>query len=81
MRLLDAAARTLTQAEQVEPDNPIVLANLGLTTQLAALGVCLVVGAPSVYLWLVLGCLALTAVLHARAELRVRRPPSTRPAA
>jgi archaetidylinositol phosphate synthase len=58
-----------------------VLANLGLTTQLAALGVCLVLGAPSVYLWLVLGCLALTAVLHARAELRMRRSPSTRPAA
>src|SRR5262245_17029885 len=58
-----------------------VLANLGLTTQLAALGVCLLLGVPSVYLWLVLGCLALTAALHVRAELRVRRSPSTRPAA
>jgi phosphatidylglycerophosphate synthase len=54
-----------------------VLANLGLTTQLAVLGVCLVLGAPSVYLWLVLGCLALTAALHVRAELRDRRSPRT----
>jgi phosphatidylglycerophosphate synthase len=58
-----------------------VLANVGLTTQLAALGLCLVLGAPSVYLWLVLGCLPLLAALHVRAELRVRRSPSTRPAA
>jgi len=54
-----------------------VLANLGLTTQLAALGICLLLGAPSVYLWLVLGCLALTAALHVRAELRVRRSHRT----
>jgi archaetidylinositol phosphate synthase len=54
-----------------------VLANLGLTTQLVALGLCLALGAPSVYLWLVLGCLALTAALHVRAELRMRRPPRT----
>jgi archaetidylinositol phosphate synthase len=58
-----------------------VLANLGLTTQLAILGLCLVLGVPSVYLWLVLGCLAVLATLHLRAELRVRRSPSTRPAA
>jgi len=54
-----------------------VLANLGLTTQLAALGVCLVLGAPSVYLWLVVGCPVLAAALHVRAELRVRRSPGT----
>jgi archaetidylinositol phosphate synthase len=58
-----------------------VLANLGLTTQLAILGLCLVLGVPSVYLWLVLGCLAVLATLHLRAELRVRRSPSTRHAA
>ena len=49
-----------------------ILANLGLTTQLAVLGVCLVLGIPSVYLWLALGCLLVLGVLHARAELRVR---------
>jgi len=49
-----------------------VLANLGLTTQLAVLGVCLVLGAPTLYLWLVLGCLLVLGALHVRAELRVR---------
>ena len=50
-----------------------VLANLGLTTQLAVLGVCLALGAPVVYLWLVLACLLVLAALHVRAEVRVRR--------
>ena len=49
-----------------------VLANLGLTTQLAVLGVCLALGAPTLYLWLVLGCLLVLGALHVRAELRVR---------
>ena len=49
-----------------------VLANLGLTTQLAVLGVCLVLGIPSLYLWLALGCLLVLGALHVRAELRVR---------
>lgn len=50
-----------------------VLANLGLSTQLAALGVCLALSAPEAYLWLVLGCLALLPFLQLRRELRVRR--------
>jgi len=54
-----------------------VLANLGLTTQLAALGVCLAVGAPGLYLWLVLACLLVPGALHIRAEVLA----STRPAA
>jgi archaetidylinositol phosphate synthase len=49
-----------------------VLANLGLTTQLAVLGIFLVLGAPSAYLWLVLGCLVLLAAVHVRAELRAK---------
>jgi len=49
-----------------------VLANLGLTTQLAALGVCLVAGVPALYLWLVLGCMLVLGALHLRAEVRVR---------
>lgn len=49
-----------------------VLANLGLTTQLAVLGLCLLFGAPTVYLWLVLACLLVLAALHLRAELRAR---------
>ncbi len=36
-----------------------VLANLGLSTQLAVLGACLAAGAPSAYAWFALGCAAL----------------------
>jgi len=50
-----------------------VLANLGLSTQLVVLGVCLVLDGPSAYLWLVLGCAALLAVLQLRRELLARR--------
>ena len=50
----------------------MVLANLGLTTQLMVLGLCLVLDAPSLYLWLVLACLLVLAALHLRAEVRVR---------
>jgi archaetidylinositol phosphate synthase len=45
-----------------------VLANLGLSTQLAVLGVCLVLDAPGVYLWMALGCAALLPVLQLRRE-------------
>ena len=49
-----------------------ILANLGLSTQLALLGVCLVLGAPTAYLWLVL---AGGAALHpARDPTRAARP-------
>ena len=54
------------------------LANLGLTTQLAVLGVCLVLGAPAAYLWIALGCLLVLAALHLRAEMRVRSLSRTR---
>ncbi len=50
-----------------------VLANLGLSTQLAVLGVCLVLSAPEVYLWLALGCAAVPVLLQVRREVRVRR--------
>jgi phosphatidylglycerophosphate synthase len=49
-----------------------VLANLGLTTQLAVLGLCLLLGAPTVYLWFVLVCLAAFVPLQLRAELQAR---------
>ncbi|MDQ3671568.1 MAG: CDP-alcohol phosphatidyltransferase family protein [Actinomycetota bacterium] len=51
----------------------LVLANLGLSTQLVALGVCLLLGVPAVYFWLVLASLALLPVLQLRRELLVRR--------
>jgi phosphatidylglycerophosphate synthase len=49
------------------------LANLGLSTQLLALGVCLVLDAPEAYLWLVLAGLLLVAALVARTQALRRR--------
>ncbi|HET6623560.1 MAG TPA: CDP-alcohol phosphatidyltransferase family protein [Gaiellaceae bacterium] len=49
------------------------LANTGLSTQLAVLGICLVVGAPVVYLWLLLACLAPLPFLQLRRERLARR--------
>jgi len=51
----------------------VLLANLGLSTQLAVLGACLVLGAPSAYLWLVLAAVALVPLLQLRRERLVRR--------
>ena len=55
-----------------------VLANLGLSTQLAVLGLCLMSGVPGLYLWLVLGALGLLALLLWRRERLVRRGLSAR---
>ena len=54
-----------------------VLANLGLTTQLVVLGVCLLLGAPSVYLWFALACLVALVPLQLRAERRARSAVAT----
>ncbi len=56
----------------LDPVSVSVLANLGLTTQLAALGLCLALGVPELYPWFVLACLAGLAPLHVRGELRAR---------
>ncbi len=48
------------------------LANLGLTTQLAVLGLCLLLGAPSAYLWFTLACLVSLVPLQLRAERQAR---------
>ena len=55
-----------------------VLANLGLSTQLLVLGLCLVAGVPGLYLWLVLASVAAPATLQVRAESRARGVLSTR---
>jgi phosphatidylglycerophosphate synthase len=49
-----------------------VLANFGLSTQLVVLGVCLALGAPGVYLWVPVGCLAVLPLLQLRRERRAR---------
>jgi archaetidylinositol phosphate synthase len=58
-----------------------VLANFGLSTQLVVLGACLVLHAPSVYLWFVVGSTALLPLLQLRREWLVRRALSARRAA
>jgi hypothetical protein len=50
-----------------------VLANLGLSTQLAVLGLLLLLDAPAAYLWLTVGTLALLPVLQLRREHLARR--------
>jgi hypothetical protein len=50
-----------------------VIANLGLSTQLAALGLCLALGRPAAYLWLVLACGHAVLALAGRRELLLRR--------
>ena len=54
-----------------------VLANLGLSTQLAVLGVCLVLGVPVLYLWLVVGCVLLLPLLQLRRERLARTVAAT----
>jgi archaetidylinositol phosphate synthase len=51
----------------------VVLANLGLSTQLVALGACLVLGVSELYLWFVLASLPLLPLLQLRRELATRR--------
>jgi phosphatidylglycerophosphate synthase len=55
-----------------------VLANLGLSSQLTVLGVCLVAGGPTLYLWLVLACAGLVPVLQLRREIAARRALASR---
>ncbi len=80
-RRLDRAAREIEDpaerraAELVYHDRltVLVLANLGLSTQLVVLGACLVAGAPAVYLWAVVAMLPLLVMLQLRREWLVRR--------
>jgi phosphatidylglycerophosphate synthase len=50
-----------------------VLANFGLSTQLAALGLCLAIGRPEIYLYVVLGCGVAVVLLLLRRELLAHR--------
>jgi archaetidylinositol phosphate synthase len=50
-----------------------VVANFGLTTQLAVLGICLAAGAPRAYAWVALGCLLSLIPLALRRERLTRR--------
>jgi phosphatidylglycerophosphate synthase len=50
-----------------------VLANLGLSTQLVALGACVVLGVPVLYFWLALSLILLFPLLQLRRERLARR--------
>lgn len=82
------SARRLARVLRSEPDSAwrrdatlayhdrltlAVLANLGLSTQLLALGVCLVLGVPVLYLWLALGQVLLLPLLQLRRERLARQ--------
>lgn len=71
-RLLGALARRRPAAWH-EPLGVQVLANLGLSTQLAAFGVCLALGRPVAYVYVTLACAAVVALVLGRRELLVRR--------
>ncbi len=58
-----------------------VLANLGLSTQLAVLGLCLALSTPESYLWFALACAAVPPLLQIRRELLVRRLLASAPRA
>jgi archaetidylinositol phosphate synthase len=51
----------------------VALSNVGLSTQLAALGLALVLGVPTVYLWATLGAVAVLPALQLRREALARR--------
>jgi archaetidylinositol phosphate synthase len=72
-RSSDPGQRRIAAAAYEDRVTLTVLANLGLSTQLAALGVCLVLGVPAVYVWLVLASAVLVPVLQLRRERLVRR--------
>lgn len=66
------AARRFQGRRSYDRFTVTALANLGLTTQLAVLGLCLVLGAPSAYLWFALACFAALVPLQLRAERHAR---------
>ena len=67
------SARTRAAAAYHDSATVTVLANMGLSTQLAALGICLALGVPVAYLWLSLACLAALPALQLRRERLARR--------
>jgi archaetidylinositol phosphate synthase len=70
-RPLDRGVRRLWKGAEVDSVATTILANLGLSTQLVVLGVCLVLGVPEAYLWIVLASLVPVAALAARRRREV----------
>ena len=70
---LDSGRRREATLAYHDSFSVVVLANLGLSTQLAVLGVCLVLGEPSLYLALAAGAVVLLPLLQLRRERIARR--------
>ena len=64
----DAGAKRAATLAYHDRLTVLVLANLGLSTQLVVLGICLLAGVPMLYLWLVVAMLPLLFVLLLRRE-------------
>ena len=71
-----AGANTSERLAYHDRGTLVVLANLGLSTQLAVFGLFLVLGRPDLYCWLVIGLAAGTVPLLLRRELLARRASS-----
>ncbi len=69
----DAGERRAATLAYHDRGTVLVLANLGLSTQLVVLGICLVAGVPTLYLWLVVAMMPLLFVLLLRREWLLRR--------
>jgi archaetidylinositol phosphate synthase len=67
-RFPDPSRRPAALLGYHEPGALFVLANLELSTQLAVLGVCLLLGQPGAYLWFVIACGAALVFLQWRRE-------------
>jgi archaetidylinositol phosphate synthase len=69
----NSAARAQARLEYFEADSLLVLANLELSTQLAVLGLCLVLGVPALFLWFVVACGIAVVTLQIWREQRATR--------
>jgi archaetidylinositol phosphate synthase len=69
----NAEARAQARLEYFEADSLLVLANLELSTQLAVLGLCLILGVPALFLWFVVACGIVVVALHIWREHRAIR--------
>ena len=58
------------------PLSVLLLANLGMSTQLAAFGLCIAFGRPLAFAWIAVAELGLVALLARRRELLVRTVPN-----
>jgi archaetidylinositol phosphate synthase len=65
---LDPSRRRTATLAYYDRVSATVLANLGLSTHLAALGACLVAGVPALYLWAVVAAAVLLVLVQARRE-------------